>query len=613
MRTRETMTLGKWYGSSIRIPLFDTYQYSVFAGSCLGIVSSILKKKFDKKIHVRFTNTKTASADQGRGVIEINHLFLKGYFDSEKRQSVEQTLAAIMGIEVHEAAHFAYSPATLKPYVDYIEKKSKKPFVVEIAASLGNIIEDVFIEAEVDRQVPNLSWTLQAINDIMFDEEDAKGRLDSSCYIFSAPSDYQQVAAALDTLILAKTRDSIDTTPWIQELFLLVKTAVIASNIKQRKDLCLAVYNKLMEAFPDVGKNKDGSGQPSELDDGSSQPSYEDLEKLKKALEDSNGLTASKGEPETNEWQSKQFNEKVVQISASEANQTESTFNELNAKEIEYLQPDEQTYSHQETSIVIEETVPFGRLLNMDKRYTKLAEVARQKAVENRPYGLDTQRGHSIRKLYRIATDQKIFAEPVLSKTTKPMQVIILLDMSGSMRMSSVYGTNESRLSAALRAGLGAAVALNEAHCDVAVYGHTADRIMTNSLNIYTCKSFNEPIDCLPARLGYAVDSMPCSSNRDGYALKYVANKFTDPRKKRLIIVVSDGMPWAGDYFGDNAIEHSNYVVEEVRKKGIDVLSISIDNSAREPNDRIYGHKYNVFNTDPNVIEELVKKIIDAY
>ena len=101
--------------------------------------------------------------------------------------------------------------------------------------------------------------------------------------------------------------------------------------------------------------------------------------------------------------------------------------------------------------------------------------------------------------------------------------------------------------------------------------------------------------------------------NRDHLAVKETAKDFraSNAQRRRLMIVISDGEPCAnGNYFGSSAKMATQKVVDKVRKQGIDVISISITSSAMSSNDLIYGKKYNVCNEDPNVIEEVVSKLV---
>jgi nitric oxide reductase activation protein len=250
--------------------------------------------------------------------------------------------------------------------------------------------------------------------------------------------------------------------------------------------------------------------------------------------------------------------------------------------------------------------------VTLDKRYARLAEVARQRATVNKPYGEDRNRGTHIRKLNRIATDQKIFSEKISMREHKPMQVIILVDFSGSMRSTvdgKARGTSVSRLEAACSAAAGAAKGLAESRCEVAVYGHTACLDEASNVVVWKFKGFNDSLDSMMYRINQT-STLLTRENKDGYAIQYVGRKFTSRTRKKLLIVISDGSPLAPHYHGAAANEHTQQQVDKLRKQGIEVLSISISDDARYVNDRIYGKKNNIFNESPHVIEEVIKALL---
>jgi hypothetical protein len=583
MTTKIPMTLRRWYGTSVSLPSFGSWRYADFAISCLGIVSSLVEEKFGKKIRVGFMKGGTAHADWDNLLITINESFLKGNFGPKlPKMNSEETLSVLMGIETHEAAHFAWSPKTGEPWVSYIKEHSKCAFQQDIAMAIGNIVEDIYIEAEVDRQCPSLSWTLESLNELFFSSFSETETLQEAVHIESAPENLADVSSALNVLIFAKTRQEVATSPFLVALFATAREATEASHLSLRTELSLAIYNALMEKI--TQEECDNAGGEGEV-----------KEAIGKMKERSEGLTSS---PEGRK-------KEVAEPTDKEAEKIEEFLNNILEHSL--------TFSPQEsfgkTSLYLDVNLEAsGEVVTTDRRYAPLAEIARQRASVNRPYGLDRNRGHSIRKLYRIGTDSKIFAEPVSMSTYKPMDVIILVDCSGSMiTAGSTKGT--SRIDEACQAALGAASALAEARCQVAVFGHTADKYTDNEVDILNFKNFNEPISILPFRLG-ALTHAWLRENRDGYAISYVAKRFNRSSRRKLLIVISDGHPAACEYMGSPAIRHTKDEVDKVRKQEIDVLSISISEDANRANEVIYGKGKNVYHNDPNIIADIVRSLI---
>jgi cobalamin biosynthesis protein CobT len=540
---------------------------------------------------------------------------------------------------VHEAAHFAYSPPYLVTWADYIEKRTSRYFNGAIARVIGNIIEDIFIEAEIDRRVPSITWMLDASNGIIFDDKDVAERIEAAEEFQQAPTSLKGVASVLDALILAKTRSSIAIkSDYVNSLFELARTATEPLTLDDRLEVALSVYDAVManlipsmdmcskpskkgekgdgkgtdatgtgspEGEESEGEGEAGSGEDKAPgrssmleepevgeDKASVEPSKSDIKRLEELEKKSEGLGATHG--------AKKTSDKLPSGMPAAVNQQVKM---LEGNKITLVPSDEKGMLRNPTSLFIEKPLGMDEGgMELDKRYSRLAEIGRQRATVNRPYGVDRERGHNIRKLYRIGTDQKIFAETLKMSNYKPMQVLILIDCSGSM--------SGQRVNQAMKAALGAAHGLVEARCEVAVYGHTADTMGGTEVIIYRGKTFTEPITLLGPRLKHLLRNERLCQNRDGYAIGYVAKKMTNTQRKRLMIVISDGEPCAPGYSGTAGDDHTRRTVEETRRKGIQILSISISPEANRANNRIYGEDWNVFNEDPGVIDHIVRTMV---
>lgn len=569
---KQRMTLEKWYGRSVITPKHSaSRQFRNFVASSLSIIRSIVTEHFGKEVVVRFNRRGgTAFADVDNGIIYINEDFLYGSFPGVKVHEPSQIITILLGIIVHEAAHFAYSPETLKPQVDFIRTSTTRPYNFSVARGISNIVEDIYIEAEADRCIPSLTWTLEWMNETIFNEERQELVIGTAKEITSPPTEMAQVGNILNALILAKIHQTIDSTDYIGSLFSLARGATEMQRLADRKSLCLELYEKVMEKISE----EEAEGECQSEIDGMLDPKDGEEQSVEDAITDM---------------------AKAVEMMMKDYEDCDITLDNVDKDGV---------YGFTPTTIYIEEYVtPDAEEIEIDKRYLKLAEVARQKAVVNRPYGLDKKRGSRLRKLYRIGTDQKVFAESVDMKSYKPMQVMVVIDCSGSMAGSAIRD--------ATKAAVGATIAMAEARCEVALYGHTSDSVQSAEVTLYRIKGFNESIEGIQRRAKSITDYRKLHQNRDGYAVQFLAKKMRDTRKRRLMIVISDGEPYAPEYGGEAAVEHSTQMVRQVRAMGIDVLSISITEEAKESNDVIYGKENNVYNEDPNVIEEIVRRLID--
>ena len=574
------MDIQTWYGTSVKIPTRSSVRYVTFATSCIGLVATIVRKKLDTNIQVRFISGGSASADQERGLININSEFLNGDFrwDRDQIGSIE-SLSAILGLIVHEAAHFAYSPPTLEPFMEHVEKNTPYPYLEDIAAVIGNIVEDIFIESEVAQSIPNLSWMLESLNKVLLNGADYIQVCERAKEIESPPQTAIQISYVTNTLLLAKVFDEVAINPYLDHLFGLALTARTMWEFEERMELTLQLYNLVMSAITEEEAEKMGTKWI--------------LEGISQVTSD----RTKKSEPP-----------KADRRITHEADLINGMLDRLVGSQIELGRVESEHSGSLDATIYIEKSMPVNpKPVEIDSRYVKLAQLARQRSSVNKPYGLNTNRGHSIRNLYKIATDSRIFAERVQFSDYQPRQVIIVIDYSGSMHWGG--GSGISRLERAISAAAGAALGLVEGRCEVAVFGHTGDHFGAKSVSIYSFKQFREPIEHLAFRLDRDEFQELCHENRDGYALEYIARKFTG-FKKKLLIHISDGCPMAQSYQGILANEHTRRVVREIRQRGIDVLSISIAEEARTVNDFIYGKEFNICNDDPNVLEQIVGSIL---
>lgn len=205
-------------------------------------------------------------------------------------------------------------------------------------------------------------------------------------------------------------------------------------------------------------------------------------------------------------------------------------------------------------------------------------------------------------RLSRIATDGKIFTTrgPSVASLQKALpEFIILGDMSGSMR--PIIG----RIMETIRKMSEAMIEANISH---AVFGHTSEG-MEDAPIVHHIFSY---------RIGGKTDSdhhnrferaafVELRQNYDGYAITNMTTKFSRGATK-VLLVLSDGQPCGPRY--DEAIEHTREAVEQARKQGIRVISLSLTDNVIESNDAIYGDRNNVDATTPQKLEVGLKRLI---
>jgi Mg-chelatase subunit ChlD len=584
----------------------------------------------ERSITVRFGDCPTAYADQDESLIVISDNFAKGDFTQaggKRHDTSDEIIPQILGIIVHEAAHFAYSPKDLTIIAEGVETILGRKVNKNVAMRLGNVVEDIFIEWEIGNQIPQVIWMLNSLNENLLGTEQYVGSRATIMSQVARPVNVEELANVVGHLIFAKVRFPMSSTPYMDNLWKLAQSAREMTEIEDRIELVAKLYELIMIDGGDEGDGESGEEQESEdgekqvgdskgsgdqgQDGGEGQGEGEETEDGSPS-EVPGGSPSLEGEAgdKAIEQTPKDATVDHGAPSGKRSDWTDYEIDQINKMIERHVEELEHDGLYKGYGLVSKNRVTptmAGTEMEVDRRYSALAEIGRQRATTNRPYGVDQRRGHSIRKLHRIATDGRIFAEPMKTQSYKPMEVIILVDCSGSMQ----WGRNIDKAGQAV---IGAAAGLKNARCEVQITGHTAD-IDDVTLTLYTIKEWNDPISVASRRmmtLTRGGRTYRLQQNRDHLAVQEVAKDFrtSNAQRRRLLIVISDGEPCADNYYGPKAEDATKKAVDQVRAQGIDVTSISITEQAMTVNDRIYGKQHNVCNEDPNVIAEIVKQLI---
>lgn len=179
----------------------------------------------------------------------------------------------------------------------------------------------------------------------------------------------------------------------------------------------------------------------------------------------------------------------------------------------------------------------------------------------------------TVRNAFR--NDGKIFYKLKLPNDRTNIAVAILNDESGSMSSSNriTYARSASIILHDFCKGLG---------IPIAIYGHTE----IYDVELYAYAEF----DTIDNKDHYRLMDMSArSGNRDGAALRYVAERLlTRPEAIKLLFIISDGQPAGDNYYGTEAEADLRGIKKEYSAKGIQLFAAAIGND--KPNiQRIYG------------------------
>lgn len=242
-----------------------------------------------------------------------------------------------------------------------------------------------------------------------------------------------------------------------------------------------------------------------------------------------------------------------------------------------------------------------GPLLAISKQLQKsLLRQLRDQQRGGKQTGLLMGRRLDAHALFR--SDGKVFTKNALPIQPPEMAVGLLLDESGSM--ASCDRATYARASAIILYDFCQAL-----HVPVMVYGHSTG---SKGVELYSYSEF----DAIDREDKYRlVDISARGSNRDGAALRFVAERFSHrPEELKLLILVSDGQPADTGYYGTAAEEDLRGIQQEYRRKGILFVAAAIGDD-KENMERIYGDSFldiTDLNQLPVKLTQVVKRFLRA-
>ncbi len=198
--------------------------------------------------------------------------------------------------------------------------------------------------------------------------------------------------------------------------------------------------------------------------------------------------------------------------------------------------------------------------------------------------------------------DGKVFYKNALPNEIPELAVGLLLDESGSM--SSCDRCTYARASAIILYDF-----CQSLDIPVTVYGHTTDyHGGSEGVELFSYAEFDGYDNDDKYRL---MDISARGSNRDGAALRYVAEKLSKrPETVKLLNLVSDGQPAADGYYGTAAEEDLRGIKQEYQRKGILFVAAAIGND-KQNIERIYGDSFldiSDLNQLPTKLTNVVKR-----
>ena len=597
--------IGKWWHSIKTLPDWG-YGLQSLLTPTIGLLSKTLPVvptlKWDDEVETAYADPKNNLIVVGSRIISTD-----SSVRLNKLATKEQAVEALLGTIVHEGLHLVFSPDNILGLLNPSLPHNSMTFTV------ANVLEDVFIESRAGQIDKSYRWMISAMWQyyrpaetmlvILTDEWDGQ--------------DPSNIDGILSTMIMWKNRNFNFPmrSDFETELYELCFSVVFVNSLQERKDIIEKVVRFLLSAAKEKsagsGEGNDGGeagGSTGEEKEGGEQA---DVGRGDKESPEGQGEVAKGSEAQSGEQESPTFDVrgkalKVKPLSAK------------GSKDITKAHRDTLSFggdSKMPYRIEAAKLTKRGQLVLPDqKKWSAFSKWVTDVGTVRTRRGTPNHYGR-LNHPERFADDGKIYSKILTSSPSGRVdqggapQTIVLIDLSGSM---GEYTTalRETKFSAALKVAGGMGLALARAGHKLSVFGHTTIRAGLETCIVYRFKSMSDSTEHMLEALQSAEATIEKNNNADATALRAVASTFTPDSGAKRIFVISDGMPYCTTYGGSEGIDITKEAVEDLRRRGIEIYSLSIDPTAIKDNDSIYGNTFNFDLTDTKVAESILRKIL---
>lgn len=254
------------------------------------------------------------------------------------------------------------------------------------------------------------------------------------------------------------------------------------------------------------------------------------------------------------------------------------------------------------------ESLPLDKNFNGFSQYIQNARALKPMPIEPKYTGqvILTNR------LFSAKIDGKIFSKRDTQVFDRNYPEIIFLgDGSGSMASSNLLRPVAIATKTIFKD-------LKENNIGCAVYFHTTrygkciiyavasnNMPFMNQKHLVTTQDYEKRFDAIPM-----IDT---AQNADGYAIEFISKRFSDKPGKKVIVVLSDGLPSFGYSGGEESKNHIRNLCKNLRGSNISVVSLSLTDEVMSNNSELYGEKNNIAAYGSNLqnnLKKLVSQIV---
>lgn len=546
-----------WYeGLSV-----DSVNFKFLSSRFTSLVSDLVKDKHRFSVKVIPNHPAPASVDLETMTINLDKAFFDGSHEIYGHLSYEKRLEFCAGVVVHEGAHIAFTPKNLF----YLMLPFGSGFRNNYGFTVANVVEDIFIESFAKMTNPNFARLIDFVSDILFSEDVIESR--RLLWNGEKPKNDEELVAALNYMICWKRRNFVffHLTNFESSLYNLFLSANKEESVEARVKIVQDILTMILPDSEKIETEQISFASSCFSPDG-------------KIIEGIKNLPYSQELP--------------VNFCAFEEGK-DSKDGLLKLK-----------ISPNASSPTLEAVSYSG--------FEKILEARNaQRAIKGDP----RNSGKKIRHLQHY-NEGKIFGELFVDGGRVgrgKQEFVILVDLSGSMNGYISNTRSKRKVRFALENVSGIAKALDREGFDYGIIGHTERAVppnlsylsgkATNSVIFYKVKGVDEKIKYsnVHKALSWVNSNFIGGGNNDSCALLFASDEFSSRETEKILIVISDGQPVErntkvlvknGVPIGYNAVEDTENVVQHLRRKGIKIFSLAIDEAAILPCEEIYGKNF---------------------
>ena len=557
--------------------------------------------------------------------METGHIVIDG---SLLRRS-DKNLDVVCGLAIHEKLHVIHSKPLYAWQKRYFATHEMSYGQRELFHSIENIIEDEYIERQLQKTCAGFVTYIEAVKKHYFNDK-AKALEytgDEFADVVNTLLMLVRYPSMLDTerrkrhaphirIFLNQLKTGIDsrddTYKCINSIYLYLKNVfdeLYEDKSEDEKDRAMKAATEKMESI-----KKDFEGDGVEMSEDMKEQLMDTLlkeatDRLKRTSKyDKDDAIMSSMKKAVKELSD--YKEMIKEISSSLAKEIkdvlDSDYEETTiAKDMmpnsvhSKITWKKAMPKEHETKRYGEESRVMKPQTNKLKRKIDLYGDSRKLTIRNQKRGKIDKR-----MLHRIPMGRMDLFKADIIKEDKPLDICILVDESGSM---GHYTMSKARMGA---------IAIKEALADnpmlnLWVFGHTADtneRGTTEMTEYWSPTMKDRPMAMGAMRAKY--------ENRDGSAIVASADRVKrqapNPSTNKLMIVLSDGAPSAAGYRGRHATKHVASCVKHVEARGWNVIQVGFAGMSEYTMKEMFTNWIYVDDTDMlgDKVSKIIRKVI---